>query len=102
MDEAPSILWNEGRWSEVVDEALGNFYSLSEVKKCLHIGLLCVQNGAVDRPTMAEVDFMLISETDLPSPKEPPYSFPALSNKSEFAAIRCSNNNVTFTAIAGR
>ncbi|KAI3963606.1 hypothetical protein MKW92_038168 [Papaver armeniacum] len=95
-------LWNEGRWSEVVDEALGDFYSISEVMKCTHIGLLCVQNKAVDRPTMAEVDFMLISETDLPSPKEPPYSFPTLSGKSEFPEIGCSNNNVTLTAVEGR
>ncbi|KAI3955914.1 hypothetical protein MKW98_006274 [Papaver atlanticum] len=70
--------------------------------KCIHIGLLCVQNRAVDRPTMAEVDFMLISETDLPSPKEPPYSFPALSDKSEFPPLRCSNNNVTLTSVEGR
>ncbi|KAI3943205.1 hypothetical protein MKX01_027503 [Papaver californicum] len=84
-------LWNEGRWSEVVDEALSDFYSLSEAMKCIHIGLLCVQNRAVNRPTMAEVDFMLISETDLPSPKEPPYSFPTFSDKSGLLPNRCSN-----------
>ncbi|KAI3977097.1 hypothetical protein MKX01_014524 [Papaver californicum] len=92
-------LWNEGKWSEVVDEDLDYLYSPLEVIKCIHIGLLCVQNRSIDRPTMAEVDLMLSSETDRPSPKEPPYTFPASSDKP---TIHCSNNNVTFTAVEGR
>ncbi|XP_026416308.1 uncharacterized protein LOC113311714 isoform X2 [Papaver somniferum] len=95
-------LWNEGKWSEVVDEALGDLYSALEVEKCVHIGLLCVQNRAIDRPTMAEVDLMLISETDRPSPKEPPYTFPASSDRSGSDPICCSSNNITFTALEGR
>ncbi|XP_026409992.1 G-type lectin S-receptor-like serine/threonine-protein kinase At1g11330 [Papaver somniferum] len=89
-------LWNEGKWSEVVDEALGNLYSPLEVIKCIHIGLLCVQNRAMDRPNMAEVDLMLVSETDRPAPKEPPYTFPTSSYKPR------SSNNITFTAVEGR
>ncbi|RZC93620.1 hypothetical protein C5167_007659 [Papaver somniferum] len=92
-------LWNEGKWTEVVDEALGYLYSPLEVIKCIHIGLLCVQNRAIDRPTMAEVDLMLSSETDRPAPEEPPYNLPASSDKLGF---HCSNNNVTLTAVVGR
>ncbi|KAI3851873.1 hypothetical protein MKW98_019872 [Papaver atlanticum] len=95
-------LWNEGKWSEVVDEALGNSYSPLEVMKCVHIGLLCVQNRAIDRPTMAEVDTMLGSETGRPAPKEPPYSSPGSSDKSGFQPIHCSNNNFTITTVEGR
>ncbi|XP_026456875.1 receptor-like serine/threonine-protein kinase SD1-8 [Papaver somniferum] len=95
-------LWNEGKGSEVVDEALGDLYSPLEVEKCVHIGLLCVQNRAIDRPTMAEVDLMLISETDRPSPKEPPYTFPASSVRSGSDPICCSSNDITFTALEGR
>ncbi|RZC93626.1 hypothetical protein C5167_007666 [Papaver somniferum] len=95
-------LWNEGKWSEVVDEGLGDLYSPSEVIKCIHIGMLCVQNRAIDRPTMAEVDNMLGNETDRPAPKEPPYTFPASSDKSGFQPNHCSNNNVTVTAVEGR
>ncbi|KAI3954607.1 hypothetical protein MKW98_019738, partial [Papaver atlanticum] len=95
-------LWNEGKWSEVVDEALGDLYSPSEAIKCIHIGLLCVQNRAIDRTTMAEVDNMLGNETDRPAPKEPPYTFPASSDKSGFQPNHCSNNNVTITAVEGR
>ncbi|KAI3889600.1 hypothetical protein MKW92_001879 [Papaver armeniacum] len=95
-------LWNEGKWSEVVDEALGCSYSPLEVMKCVHIGLLCVQNRAIDRPTMAEVDTMLGSETGRPAPKEPPYSSPGSSDKSGFQPIHCSNNNFTITTVEGR
>ncbi|RZC53474.1 hypothetical protein C5167_012324 [Papaver somniferum] len=89
-------LWNEGRWPEIVDEALGDAYRPSEVMKCLHVALLCVQNRAVDRPSMAEVDLMLSSETDRPSPKEPPFTHPTSSS------VLISNNNVSFTKIEGR
>ncbi|KAI3973719.1 hypothetical protein MKX01_031139 [Papaver californicum] len=95
-------LWNEGKWSEIVDKDLGDLESPSEVMKCIHIGLLCVQNRAVDRPTMAEVDLMLNYETDRPSPKEPPYCFPVSSDKPGIQPIHCSNNNVTLTTIEGR
>ncbi|KAI3910979.1 hypothetical protein MKW92_035609 [Papaver armeniacum] len=95
-------LWNEGKWSEIVDEDLGDLSSPSEVMKCVHIGLLCVQNRAEDRPTMAEVDLMLNYETDRPSPKEPPYTFPAPSDKPSIPPIHCSYNNVTLTTIGGR
>ncbi|KAI3950756.1 hypothetical protein MKW92_044932 [Papaver armeniacum] len=96
-------LWNQGKWREIVDEDLGDSYSPFEAMKCVHIGLLCGQNRAKDRPTMAEVDFMLNYETDRPSPKEPPYTFPALSDKPDgIPPIQCSNNNVTLTTVAGR
>ncbi|KAI3837884.1 hypothetical protein MKW92_000128 [Papaver armeniacum] len=95
-------LWNEEKWSEIVDEDLDDLYSPFEVIKCIHIGLLCCQNRVVDRPTMAEVDLMLNYETDRPSPKEPPYTFPTSSEKPSIPCIHCSNNNVTLTTIGGR
>ncbi|KAI3883373.1 hypothetical protein MKW92_039619 [Papaver armeniacum] len=95
-------LWNEGKWSDILDETLGDLYSPLEVKKCVHIGLLCVQNRAIDRPTMTEVDLMLISETDRPSPKEPPYTFPASSDNRDSEPTGCSNNYVTITTVEGR
>ncbi|KAB2601104.1 G-type lectin S-receptor-like serine/threonine-protein kinase [Pyrus ussuriensis x Pyrus communis] len=64
-------LWNEGRGLKFVDEVLADSYSISEVTRCMHIGLLCVQDKAADRPTMPDVVFMLSSEKDLPPPKQP-------------------------------
>ncbi|TQD79747.1 hypothetical protein C1H46_034720 [Malus baccata] len=67
-------LWNEGRGLKFVDEVLADSYSSSEVTRCMHIGLLCVQDKAADRPTMPDVVFMLSSEKDPPPPKQPIFS----------------------------
>lgn len=42
--------------------------------RCVHIGLLCVQENAADRPTMAAVVLMLSSMSlNLPVPLEPAF-----------------------------
>lgn len=42
--------------------------------RCIHIGLLCVQENAADRPTMASVVLMLSSfSLTLPVPSEPAF-----------------------------
>ena len=46
----------------MVDPFLGNALgSTNEMLRCIHIGLLCVQENASDRPTMASVVLMLSS-----------------------------------------
>ena len=45
-----------------------------EISRCIHVGLLCVQNFVKDRPTMSTVALMLSSEIEnLPTPKQPPF-----------------------------
>lgn len=61
-----------------MDKALGDSYSSAEVIRCVHVGLLCVQDHAVDRPTMPEVVLMLSNEAELPHPKQPPFTFQSL------------------------
>ncbi|TQE01499.1 hypothetical protein C1H46_012862 [Malus baccata] len=68
-------LWNEGKGLDFVDEVLADSYSASEVTRCMDIGLLCVQNNAADRPTIADVVFMVRSETDRAQPKQPTFTF---------------------------
>ncbi|KAL1537386.1 hypothetical protein AAHA92_29905 [Salvia divinorum] len=54
--------WQEGRGGEVVDPFLrSGSGSTNEMLRCIHIGLLCVQEDAADRPTMASVVLMLSS-----------------------------------------
>ncbi|PRQ28648.1 putative non-specific protein-tyrosine kinase [Rosa chinensis] len=65
-------LWNEGRGLELVDEELADSYSSSDVMRCVHIGLLCVQDNAADRPTMPDIVLMLGTDTDIPQPTQPP------------------------------
>ena len=38
------------------------------------MGLLCVEDNAVDRPIMSDVISMLTSEAQLPLPKQPAFS----------------------------
>ncbi|KAI3860312.1 hypothetical protein MKX03_030993 [Papaver bracteatum] len=46
-----------------------------EILRCIHVGLLCVEEFAVDRPTMATILSMLTSEiATLPAPKNPAFS----------------------------
>ncbi|KAJ6999617.1 hypothetical protein NC653_010369 [Populus alba x Populus x berolinensis] len=66
-------LWREGRALEVVDTLMGDSYPEDQVLRCIQIGLLCVQESAMDRPSMSDVVFMLSNDTSLPSPKQPAF-----------------------------
>ncbi|THF96752.1 hypothetical protein TEA_029820 [Camellia sinensis var. sinensis] len=72
-------LCNESRASDLVDEVVIGSCSWSEVMRCIHIGLLCVQDHVADRPTMSAVVLMLSSEIDLPHPKQPTFTIQSLS-----------------------
>ncbi|GAB2210141.1 hypothetical protein Droror1_Dr00015399 [Drosera rotundifolia] len=64
--------WREGTPLELVDPTLIGSYSRTEVIRCIHLGLLCVQEDADKRPTMASVVLMLNSySTALPIPEQP-------------------------------
>ncbi|XP_019094832.1 PREDICTED: G-type lectin S-receptor-like serine/threonine-protein kinase At1g11410 isoform X1 [Camelina sativa] len=69
-------LWEKGQATEIIDNLMGEeTYDESEVMKCIHIGLLCVQENASDRPDMSSVVFMLgHNAIDLPSPKHPAFT----------------------------
>ncbi|CAI9756568.1 unnamed protein product [Fraxinus pennsylvanica] len=67
--------WREERALDVVDSSLENSYEANKILRCMHVGLLCVQEYAPDRPTMSEVLFMLCNETTLPYPKKPAFIF---------------------------
>jgi len=62
-------LWNEEIALELLDPTLGKKFSPDEVAKCIHIGLLCVQEDASKRPRMATVVAALSGDSIiLPSP----------------------------------
>ncbi|PRQ20742.1 putative protein kinase RLK-Pelle-DLSV family [Rosa chinensis] len=97
-------LWNEGRALELVDEVLGDSYSSSEVMTCVHVGLLCVQDNAPDRPTMTDVASILSSEKDGPHPKRPVFT---IQNSvyhlgSSYENTNSSINEASITMIGGR
>ncbi|XP_059636823.1 G-type lectin S-receptor-like serine/threonine-protein kinase SD1-1 [Cornus florida] len=94
-------LWSEDRALEIIDSSLGDSSPTREILRCIQVGLLCVQDSAMDRPTMSSVLFMLSNETDLPSPKQPAFTVPRSQNRS--TGTRSSSiNSVTITALEAR
>ncbi|XP_034899854.1 G-type lectin S-receptor-like serine/threonine-protein kinase CES101 isoform X2 [Populus alba] len=67
-------LWKAGSPFELVDPILRESCSKEQVLRCIHVGLLCVEDNAVDRPIMSDVISMLTSEAQLPLPKQPAFS----------------------------
>ncbi|KAM1320219.1 hypothetical protein ACFX2H_005122 [Malus domestica] len=67
-------LWRDGAPLELLDPCLRDSYSRTEVIRCIHISLLCVQEDPADRPTMQSVVLMLSSYSlTLPSPQQPAF-----------------------------
>ncbi|CAL5345863.1 unnamed protein product [Camellia sinensis] len=93
-------LWNEGRALDFMDQALVDSCCLPEVKRCIHIALLCVQDYAADRPTMSSIALMLTSEIDGPQPKQPTFTLGS-DLQSQNKNI-CSVNEVTVSMLEGR
>ncbi|KAJ0785317.1 putative protein kinase RLK-Pelle-DSLV family [Helianthus annuus] len=66
-------LFKEGRSIELMSGSLQDSHVVSKVLRTIHVGLLCVQHHAEDRPTMLSVVLMLVSEGTLPEPKQPAF-----------------------------
>jgi hypothetical protein len=65
--------WREGKAINIIDPSLSNI-SKDEIMRWIHIGLLCIQENIVDRPTMASVALMLNSNSlTLSIPSKPAY-----------------------------
>ncbi|VVA37059.1 PREDICTED: cysteine-rich [Prunus dulcis] len=65
--------WREGTASNLIDPTLKTG-SRTEIMRCIHIGLLCVQENVPDKPTMASVILMLNSYSlSLPVPSQPAF-----------------------------
>ncbi|XP_030474797.2 cysteine-rich receptor-like protein kinase 10 [Syzygium oleosum] len=68
-------LWSEGRGLELIDPLIKESCDEVEVLKCIHIGLLCVQEDPVDRPAMSLVVHILGGDTiTLNRPLQPAFS----------------------------
>ncbi|KAL0320724.1 UNVERIFIED_CONTAM: G-type lectin S-receptor-like serine/threonine-protein kinase [Sesamum radiatum] len=84
------LLWKENKIFELMDECLSDTFVESEVKRCVQVGLLCVQKYAEDRPVMSSVLLMLGTEGSiLPEPKEPGF----FMEGSSISARSCTLDN---------
>lgn len=68
-------LWKDGRGMEFIDSSLDDSRSPCKLMRCMQIGLLCVQEDPLDRPSMLIVSSMLKNENvEIPPPKMPAFS----------------------------
>ncbi|GLT83440.1 hypothetical protein SLE2022_017300 [Rubroshorea leprosula] len=98
-------LWIEGRPMELIDSVLGDFCAPSEVLRCIHVGLLCVQHRPEDRPNMATVVLMLGGESALPQPKQPGFFTERSLPEADSAGSQhgsSSKNECTITLLEAR
>lgn len=81
-------------------------YCPYEVSRCIHVGLLCVQDQAADRPTMLDVVSMLSNETlQLSPPKQPAFFINTFGEEREISKNKpenCSINDVTISMMEAR
>ncbi|KAM0967913.1 hypothetical protein ACFX13_016656 [Malus domestica] len=66
-------LWTEGRALHLIDDSIETDSRTELITRCIHIGLLCVQENIADRPTMGSVILMLNMsyQFTLPPPTPP-------------------------------
>ncbi|XP_025795807.1 putative receptor-like protein kinase At4g00960 isoform X1 [Panicum hallii] len=68
--------WSKGTALETMDPSLDSQAPESEVLKCIHLGLLCVQENPADRPAMLDVLVMLHGQTSsFAAPSKPAFAF---------------------------
>ncbi|KAL6206093.1 hypothetical protein ACLB2K_023342 [Fragaria x ananassa] len=73
-------LWKEGKGLDVMDPRLSDSCNGDQLLRCMHVGLLCVEEDVGHRPTMQDCISMLTNESfPLPAPTKPacvPVSWP--------------------------
>ncbi|KAJ0040675.1 hypothetical protein Pint_26809 [Pistacia integerrima] len=75
--------WTEGTALNLIDPSL-RVDSISELMRFIRIGLLCVQENVVNRPTMASVVLMLTSYSlSLPIPSKPAFFMQSTSEMDD-------------------
>ncbi|KAJ1375306.1 putative serine/threonine-protein kinase [Sesbania bispinosa] len=95
-------LWREDKAIEIIDQTLRESCSDYEVQRCIQIGLLCVQDYAIDRPSMSTVVSMLGNDSTLPIPKQPAFIFKRNNCDSSTSEGIYSVNEVSMTMIEAR
>uniref|UniRef100_A0A7N2R5L2 non-specific serine/threonine protein kinase n=2 Tax=Quercus lobata TaxID=97700 RepID=A0A7N2R5L2_QUELO len=96
-------LWNEGKALELMDPLLIDSFNRDEFLRYVHIGLLCVQEDASDRPTMSAVVVMLKSETvSLSPPERPAFSMGRFTDNNETDPNCLSVSGLSISSIRPR
>ncbi|CAN1268185.1 Cysteine-rich receptor-like protein kinase 10 [Linum perenne] len=88
--------WKDESYTNFIDPSLGNV-SRNELERCIHIGLLCVQENPNDRPTMASVALMMTNGSmSLQVPSKPAFFTQDNTDTVEFvegASSACTDSS---------
>ncbi|CAE6181166.1 unnamed protein product [Arabidopsis arenosa] len=102
-------LWSSGSPLELVGPSFGDNYQTSEITRCIHIALLCVQEDAHDRPNMSAIVQMLTtSSIALAVPRPPGFCFWSRHEQvgevgpSMDTSALCSVDEASITSVAPR
>nr|DAD37556.1 TPA_asm: hypothetical protein HUJ06_008197 [Nelumbo nucifera] len=98
-------LWCDDKGLELMDPLLEKSCVTTEVHKCIHIGLSCVQEDAADRPSMSSVVVMLATDSIvLPKPTQPAFSVGRVLVRSaqSSTSYRSCSNEVTISSVSPR
>lgn len=99
-------MWTEDNLIPLIEPTIYEPCYQLEISRCIHVGLLCVQEFINERPNVSTIISMLNSEiVDLPSPKEPGFvgrPHETDTESSQKNLDQCSTNNVTLTAVIAR
>ncbi|KAG6768033.1 hypothetical protein POTOM_026929 [Populus tomentosa] len=108
--------WREGTALDLIDPILRN-ESTAGMMRCIHIGLLCVQDNVADRPTMAAVVLMLSNSSfTLQIPSKPAFfisrrtdqpassliSYTSRMTQSQLKIVPPSKNEISITELDPR
>ena len=99
-------LWKAGRGLDLIDSNMKlSSCVISEVQRCIHVSLLCVQQFPDDRPPMKSVIPMLEGHMEMVEPKE--HGFISVNVLGELdlhsnPQNTSSSNYVTITMLEGR
>ncbi|KAK3424225.1 hypothetical protein EUGRSUZ_F01024 [Eucalyptus grandis] len=102
-----SLVWESyqaGKSSELIDPCLADTSNLSQVLRCVHIGLLCLQEHPEDRPSMSSVVTMLSSDNSLAVPQQPGFLVERNPHRGNSSSGVDSSvvNEITFTLLEAR
>nr|XP_009781162.1 PREDICTED: LOW QUALITY PROTEIN: G-type lectin S-receptor-like serine/threonine-protein kinase At1g11330 [Nicotiana sylvestris] len=96
-------LWKENNIVKLIDSKVFDPRFEKEVVRCVHIGLLCVQEYAEDRPNVSTVLSMLTSDiADLPTPKQPAFTGGRGSSEQGSSNSQGSVNTDSITVVEPR
>lgn len=100
--------WMMGTPMKIVGLSLSSLSLQDQMLKCIHIGLLCVQEGPADRPMMSTVIAMLsASMVTLQAPSKPAFyirkgNFHSNLYSQPKRSLSSSVNNISITELEPR